>query len=83
MADFIDQDYSKNSAFAKNPCTLIGRHISHRFKVGESQYKWFKGTVIDYDPTTKMHHIEYEEDEDPSNFDLNTDVLNGDLEVLD
>ena len=83
MADFIDQDFSKNSEFAKDPSTLIGRHISHKFKVGESEYRWYKGTVIDYNSMTKMHHIEYEEDEEPSYFDLNIDLLSGDLEVLD
>jgi len=30
-----------------------------------------------------MHYIDYEEDEEPSQFDLNFDLLNGDLEVLD
>ena len=83
MADIIDQDCSKNSAFAKDPSTLIGKHISHRFKVKESEYKWFKGTIIDYDLVSKMYHIEYEEDEEPSYFDINIDLLNGDWEILD
>ena len=83
LSDFIDQDCSKNSAFAKDPSTLIGKHISHKFKVKESEYKWFKGTIINYDSDSKMHHIEYEEDEEPSYFDINIDLLNGDLEILD
>lgn len=83
LADIIDQDCSKNSAFVKDPFTLIGKHISHRFKVGESEYKWFKGTIINYDSVSKMHHMEYEEDEEPSYFDINIDLLNGDLEILD
>ena len=83
LSDFIDQDCSKNSAFAKDPSTLIGKHISLKFKVRESEYKWFKGTIINYDSDSKMHHIEYEEDEEPSYFDINIDLLNGDLEILD
>ena len=83
LADFINQERSKNSEFVKDPSTLIGKHISHKFKVGVSKYKWYKGTVITYDPIAKMHHIDYEEDDEPSYFDLNIDLLNGDLEVLD
>ena len=63
--------------------TLIGRHISHKFKVEKSEYKWYEGTVINCDPLNKTYHIEYEEDNEPSYFDLNIDLLNGDLEVLD
>ena len=39
--------------------------------------------MITYNLVAKMHHIEYEEDDEPSYFDLNIDLLNGDLEVLD
>jgi len=49
LGDFIDQDCTKNSEFVKDPTTLVGRQISHRFKVGESEYKWYKGTVINYE----------------------------------
>ena len=61
----------------------MGKQISHRFKVGESRFKWYKGIVLDYDLNTMKHHIEYEENEVPSYFDPNIDLLNGDLEVLD
>lgn len=49
----------------------------------ESEFKWYKGTVLNYDVKTKVHQIEYEEDEEPSYFDLNIDLLNGDIEVVD
>ena len=83
LADFIDHDCSKYSEFAKDPSTLVGKQISHRFKVGESRFKWYKGIVLDNDLNTMKHHIEYEENEEPSYFDPNIDLLNGDLEVLD
>ena len=82
LADAIDKDNSKNSEYVKQPSSLIGRKISHRFKVGESEYKWYKGIVLEYDSITKMHLIEYDDDEEPSQFDLNIDLLCGDLEVL-
>lgn len=82
LADAIEQDCSNNSEYAKQPSTLIGRQISHRFKVGDSEYKWYRGTVLEYNSMIKMHLVEYDDDEEPSLFDLNIDLLNGDLEVL-
>ena len=73
LVEAIDQDSS----------TLIGRQISHRFKVGESEYKWYRGIVLEYDCMAKMHLVEYDDDEEPSLFDLNIDLLSGDLEILD
>ena len=83
LAEAIDQDSSNNSEYVKQPSTLIGRQISHRFKVGESEYKWYRGIVLEYDCMAKMHLVEYDDDEEPSLFDLNIDLLSGNLEILD
>lgn len=59
----------------------MGKCIQHRFETDQST-QWFNGTVISYDPDSKLHEVEYESEEEHCNFDLILDLLNGDLKVV-
>ena len=79
----FDKNTSKSLKFIQNPGSLVGRDVSHKFKVDETgEIRWYHGTVIGYDLATKLHQIEYEDEEEHCYFDLTLDLLNGDLKVL-
>ena len=47
------------------------------------EVKWYCGTIISYDVTTKLHEIEYDGEEEHCYFDLVIELLSGDIKVLD
>jgi len=82
MSDFLDQNYHVNSKFLQDPNALVGKNISHQFKINDTETKWFKGTIVDYNRCTKKHTIKYDEEDDCCEFDLNIDLISGDLKIL-
>ena len=83
LSAFIDQSSSDCSSYVEDPSSMVGKHIQHRFEIDNtSEVKWYHGTVIDYDTTTKLHEIEYEGEEEHCYFDLKIDILNGDIKVI-
>ena len=86
LSEFIDQHAPEclNYSIVKEPTTLIGKHIQHRFEVDNTgTVKWYHGTIIAFDPSTNSHEIEYGGEEEHCYFDLTVDLLNGDIKVLD
>ena len=86
ILDFIDQHAPEclNYSIIKEPTTLIGKHIQHRFEVDNTgTVKWYHGIIITFDPSTNLHEIEYEGEEEHCYFDLTIDLFNGDIKVLD
>ena len=86
LSDFIDE--SKCSEYIQDPYTLIGRSIRHRFETGacdtctsQMETKWYNGTVLSYDASSKTHEIAYEGEEEHCNYDLTLDLLSGDLQL--
>ena len=83
LSNYIDQNQSESSKFIKDPGSLVGRDVTHKFEVDETgEIKWYHSTVIGYDLATKLHQIEYEDEEEHCYFDLTLDQLNGDFKVL-
>ena len=62
---------------------MIGKNINHLFKINDRETKWFTETVLGYDNTTKTHKIKYDGKDDHCQFDINIDLLSGDIKVTD
>ena len=61
LADYIDKYILECSEYIQDPSFLVGRHISHRFEVDDSdKLEWYNGTVVSYNAVSKTHEIEYE-----------------------
>lgn len=68
--------------FVQDPASLVGRHISHKFKTADTrEVTWYSGTVISYNPATKTHEISYEGEDEHCHFDILLDLLTRDLKV--
>ena len=82
LASFIDS--SSDSLNIIDPLTLVGKRINHKFELEDTHLeKWYSGTVVDYDPVTKLHTIMYDGEEDHCQFDIIVDYILGDLVVAD
>lgn len=47
LSNYIDKNTSKSLKFIQNPGSLVGRDVSHKFKVDETgEIRWYHGTVI-------------------------------------
>ena len=83
LSEFIEQNPVGFSEFVQEPTSLVGKLISHKFKIEDTgEVKWYSGTVISYNPATKMHEISYEGEDEHCHFDVILDLLIGDLKVL-
>ena len=83
LSDYIERNSSKCSGYIQHPNALIGRQISHKFKIGDAgEVKWYHGTVLNFDAATGNHEIIYDGEEEHCHFDLTVDLLSGDLKVL-
>ncbi len=52
---------------------FVGKRIEHRFKLEDGEEYWFEGKVVSFDPSTKVHTIQYryeEEEEEEEEDDL-------------
>ena len=82
MASFIDS--SSDSLNIIDPLTLVGKRINHKFELKDTHLeKRYSGTVVDYDPVTKLYTIMYDGEEDHCQFDIIVDYILGDLVVAD
>jgi len=63
---------------------LVGKRINHKFELEDTHVdKWYSGTVVEYDPVSKLHRIRYDGEEDECQFDITVDIILGDLVVID
>ena len=76
-------NHSSSATILSNPMALIGSHIKHKFVTDDSQVKWHKGTIVNYDNEEQVFEIIYEGDDDHYFFDLSQDVMLGDLVLID
>ena len=83
LADYIDVNPFENAIFIKNPSSLVGKRIIHKFELpdGFRTIKWYSGMVLDYNAVNKVHTVMYNSEEDECYFHLASDILNGDLKV--
>lgn len=75
---------SENTPFMdilQNPEGIVGSQVNHQFVI-DGQTKWFTGTIISYNASTKTHELAYNEEEEHCNFDLSIDIANGDIEIV-
>ena len=73
LADYIDDNPFEYSTFLKDPSSLVGKKISHKFVLPDDlqTVKWYDGVVLGYDPVDKLHTVLYDdEDGSESYFDL-------------
>ena len=83
LSQYINQNSLECSDLIQDPGALVGRRISHKFILANTKdVKWYNGTILAYDRTTKTHEILYEGEEEHSYFNLTLDLLTGDLKVL-
>ena len=69
-----------NSLSNKDPNTMVGKQVKHKFKdedTGEEQL--YNGTIINYNPYTKLHEVSYHGEEEHCFFNLIQDLITGDL----
>ena len=83
LSDYLDRDLATRSKYVQDPSTMVGKNFSHLFKINKLETKWFTGTVLAYDHTTKIHKIQYDGEDDQCQFDLNIDLLSGDIKIID
>ena len=83
LADYIDANAFEYFMFLKDPSSLVGKKICHKFVLPDDvqTIKWYDGVVLGYNPVDKLHTIMYDDEDDESYFDLTSDILNGDLKV--
>ena len=82
LGSYIDS--SSDSLKIVDPFTLIGKRVNRKFEVEDTHLeKWYSGTVVDYDPVSKLHTIKYDGEEDHCQFDITVDYILGDLVVID
>ena len=82
LSEYIQNSTSESSHLIQNPDFFIGKHISHKFEVGTSEFRWYHGTILSYDTATKTHEIIYEGEDEHCYFDLSVDLFNGDLKII-
>lgn len=77
LCDVIEKDIlpAECQSFIKNPTSLIGRRIRHRFVDEESNTSnWCVGTVTDYSFQSRSHTLTYEESP-LYEFDITLDLI--------
>ena len=62
-----------------DPASLVGKRICHKFEV-DSQDEWYDD-VISYNAVTHLHEIVYNGEEEHCYFNLQEDILHGDLSI--
>ena len=84
LKEFIQQNPIEHSFYLKNPYVLVGRRISHRFELPESGHstRWYDGTVLEFNETTREHTVIYDGEDEPCCYDLTYDLSNEDLKII-
>ena len=80
LCEFVDENPLPEHI--RNPTSLVGKKIKHRFLEETGGSTWYFGTVIDYSEQEKTHCLKYEEDSEHYQFDLTIDLILGDLIIL-
>lgn len=83
LSDYLDRDFATRPKYVQDPSTMVGKNICHLFEINKMETKWFTGTVLAYDNTTKTHKSKYDGEDDQCQFDLNIDLLSGDIKIID
>ena len=60
--------------------SLVGKKVLHKFEVNTKE-QGFTGFVVSYDKQTRLHEVEYDDEEEHCFFDLLQDISQGDLVV--
>ena len=84
LADFIDTSDLPPivTSIARGPTSLIGKCVEHRFEHEDTcEAKWYCGSIVGYDPSTKFFEIMYDGEEETCSFDIILDLMLGDLVI--
>ena len=82
LADYIDASNLPPivTFIVSEPTSLIGKPVEHKFEHEDShEPEWYHGSVVGYDPSTKLFEIAYNGEEDTCNFDIILDLILGDI----
>jgi len=85
LSDLIDASTlpTECATYIKDPTTLVGKQIKHKFKDEDSDdLLWYCGTILAYSHQEKTHCIIYEGENEQYHYDITLDLLNGDLVIL-
>ena len=64
------------SSVARDPACLIGKRVAHKFEDEDThEAKWFTGTILNYNSTTKFFEIAYDEEDENCSFDIILDLI--------
>jgi len=78
LAEFI----SALSTCHENTEDLVGKRIAHKFEVEDSCERWYNGTIVGFNSTSKLYEISYDSEEENCYFDLEQDFMMGDIIIL-
>ena len=84
LAEYIDANDLPPivTSLVSEPTSLIGKQVEHRFEHEDTHDpEWYHGSVVGYDPSTKLFEIAYDGEEDTCNFDIILDLTLGDLVI--
>ena len=84
LADYIDTSDLPLivASTASEPTSLIGKRVEHKFEHEDTrEAEWYCGSIVGYDPSTKLFEIAYDGEEDSCNFDIILDLILGDLVI--
>ena len=85
LSDFIKETDLGLPPIIKEPMTLIGRSIKHKFlndNEDHDSFTWYVGQVLDYCDQDKTHSIKYEGEDEVCSFDLTLDFVLGDIILI-
>ena len=61
---------------------LVGKRITHKFEAEDSSERWYNGTIVGFNPASKLYEISYDSEEEHCYFDLEQDFMMGDTIIL-
>ena len=71
-----------NTTTGTDATALVGKRINHKFVVDEEEV-WYTGSVISYNSVKQLHTVVYDNEDEPSFFNLLEDLAVGDLLVIE
>ena len=84
LADYIDTSDLPLivASIANEPTSLIGKRVEHKFEHEDThEAEWYCGSIVGYDPSTKLFEITYDGEDNSCNFDIILDLIFGDLVI--
>ena len=59
---------------------MVGKQVKHKFKDEDAcEEQWYNGTIINYNPYTKLHEVSYHGEEEHCFFNSIQNLITGDL----